>query len=104
MNLCIVHYMQHFHLINGNVTVHQSLIKQTSAQLNLEKKFDSNFDSKNIQKISYDRKLVITEIFSNVCPHTNVVTANFSSGKLLAKKHQRVENSWSGYYLSADVF
>ena len=52
----------------------------------LENNYDSNFGFKNIQKISYDRKLVITEIFSNVCPHTNVVTENFSSGKLLCKK------------------
>ena len=80
-----------FHLINGNVIVHKSLITQSSAQLNLEKNYDSNFGSKNIQKISYDRKLVITEIFLNVCPHTNVVTANFSSGKLLCKKTSK---SW----------
>ena len=80
------------------------MIKQKYAQLNLEKTYDSNFGSKIMSKISYDRKLVITEFFSKVCPHTNVVTTNFSSGKLLCKKHQRVENSWSGYYLSADVF
>ena len=80
-----------FHLINGNVIVHKPLIKQSSAQLNLEKNYDSNFGFKNIQKISYDRKLVITEIFLNVCPHTNVVTANFSSGKLLCKKTSK---SW----------